>query len=519
MIIRKKVVFTRTDLMTNGIDETLLLQVRESGFIVKAESDFGTFYQFRHFTLQEFFAAVYFFRNGDDLSKLEISEMIPILAGLEGGSVKDSKSPVIVKLFAESLHRNVEPSNVLNKIVTEISILSSTESPSKKLIDVWMDLYLSCVYEYKNISQEVIQKHIDHLPHAYEREHLYPHQLKHVLDFVTNTSEKNAFKFVSLPSSSAHYMLNWEMALLSTTIQKRFSNLLKIGYCDRMEVWAWEQSSDIVNKVKDALPLKANCNLFLQCFVFGYLKDPLRCKEDCACKDRSKAITRFVVKSDVRWESIKFINLDWTDSQLSQLTECFTGKHIKRVTIINCNLSDTACNFLKKFIFGMQHLEALDLSQCKLQEKHLEMLAEIIPCLKSVDLSSNPHKGVKGYQTLRKSICDASHKKRLLLQSLNLSCCHLDLEQLKVVIDIVPLIKHINLYDINGNLCNCDYFCSSVVWSNFGDTFVKTVLNAATFGNGNHFRLKTIILREYSLNESQVNNLKRTIPNLDVDFI
>ena len=98
MILTGKVIFTQDEMNKPGIAGNSFIDTETHGFIVKEKNDYeGNIYQFRHLTLQEFFAALYIFHKRPSFSSLmkkncRNSEISSILAGLEGSQSQPERA-------------------------------------------------------------------------------------------------------------------------------------------------------------------------------------------------------------------------------------------------------------------------------------------------------------------------------------------------------------------------------------------------------------------------------------------
>ena len=106
-----KIVFTQDEMNKAGLGGNFLDDSEKHGFIVRMKDDSnGVIYQFRHWTLQEFFVALELFRMGADPyeiidDKFSRSEVLPILAEL---LAVNNDSPLIIQTFVKALAVNTD---------------------------------------------------------------------------------------------------------------------------------------------------------------------------------------------------------------------------------------------------------------------------------------------------------------------------------------------------------------------------------------------------------------------------
>ena len=198
---RGKVVFTEDEMGEAEISGNLFDYSERHGFIVKVKDDTdGIIYQFRHWTLQEFFVALELFRKRQHQLAVLMknnhrnSEVPPIVAGLLGGCDIHNDPPRIIKNFVKAVGVNTDQNgNLLEHLYKKFFSLKTLDKASEYLM-----VYLFCCYEYGNICHKIFQEHVDYILFVINKQSIHHHQFKHLVHFLKYASKQVKVKKLDL---------------------------------------------------------------------------------------------------------------------------------------------------------------------------------------------------------------------------------------------------------------------------------------------------------------------------------
>ena len=545
----KKVVFSETDIKY----ERLPVALEETGFIVKDQRK--NIYQFRHLVLQEYLAALHLYLNFPNLSKefkkQNFLSCLPIIAGLYGINKMENKDPITC--FISNLRQHIPTGR---KIRLYIGInakkcvrdwlcknLRKQYMDGKLVIDGTCSSMLAGIYESRGEISKDLTNILEKAPVKITNVMLY-HDIRNAMYLLTKLKSKEISE-IDISNTSNKKLPENLSHVLKLFFNIKGSNHIKLFAGDIMGVRSYSGTPKrvTVTLVNDTNSFKAHEKFLLSAITLvdtvtlDYSLDnvyPLIIDVISAVNVGKKSTNIIYIGTlpdnptlnQLRIYSDSILNKVSRDPPVYELDlhnknlddghiECLQP-YIPYMTSIDISWNERLTSKSMKLISdsvieairikGHCNLKSIDLTYCKLTDKHIECLQPCMPYLEDIDIRENGAITSKSMKCISDIIMETirinvhCNLKRLNLRSFNLTDEHIEYLQ--------PCIPYLEDIDISKN----KQLTSKSM------KYISDIVIEAISLNG-HCNLKQISLGNCNLTDEHIECLQPCIPYLeDIDI-